>query len=65
MFAGRCASVDESVIGSTRVMPCCMAMGQAAAVGAVLALNRNQSPANVNTDDIRAELTRQGAMLHQ
>ena len=65
MFAGRCASVDESVIGSTRVMPCCMAMGQAAAVGAVLALDRHQAPANVNTDDIRAELIRQGAMLHQ
>lgn len=65
MFAGRCISVDESVIGSTRVMPCCMAMGQAAAVGAVLALDRHQAPADVNTDDIRAELTARGAMLHQ
>lgn len=65
MFAGRCISVDESVIGSTRVMPCCMAMGQAAALGAVLALDRKQSPADVNTDDLRAELLALGAMLRQ
>ena len=65
LFAGRCISVDESVIGSTRVMPCCMATGQAAAVGAVLAHNRGQIPAQVNTDDIRAELLRGGAMLCQ
>ena len=65
LFAGRCISVDESVIGSTRVMPCCMATGQAAAVGAVLAHTRGQMPAQVNTDDIRAELIRGGAMLTQ
>jgi hypothetical protein len=65
LFAGRCISVDESVIGSTRVMPCCMATGQAAAVGAVLAHTRGQLPAQVNTDDIRAELLAGGAMLTQ
>ena len=65
LFAGRCISVDESVIGSTRVMPCCMATGQAAAVGAVLAHTRGQIPAQVSTDDIRAELLRGGAMLMQ
>lgn len=65
MLAGRCISVDESVIGSTRVMPCCMATGQAAAVGAVLALERGQIPAQVNTDDIRTELLARGAMLEQ
>jgi hypothetical protein len=65
LFAGRCISVDESVIGSTRVMPCCMATGQAAAVGAALAHTRGQLPAQVNTDDIRAELLAGGAMLTQ
>jgi hypothetical protein len=65
LFAGRCISVDESVIGSTRVMPCCMATGQAAAVGAVLAHTRGQIPAQVSTDDIRAELLRGGTMLMQ
>ncbi|MBQ7322123.1 MAG: FAD-dependent oxidoreductase [Clostridia bacterium] len=65
LFAGRCISVDESVIGSTRVMPCCMATGQAAAVGALLALSHGQDPAKVNVKDIRAELLRQGAVLYQ
>ena len=65
MFAGRCISVDESVIGSTRVMPCCMATGQAAAIGASLAIARGQTAAQVDVADIRAELLRQGAMLWQ
>ena len=65
LFAGRCVSVDESVIGSVRVMPCCMAMGQAAAIGASLALDRRETPAEVNVADIRAELLRQNAILSQ
>ncbi len=65
MFAGRCASVDESVVGSTRVMPCCMAMGQAAGIGAALALERSITPADVPTDDVRAILLEQNAILSQ
>ena len=65
MFAGRCVSVDDQVIGSVRVMPCCMAMGQAAGIGAALALDRAQTVAQVNVDDIRAELLRQNAILAQ
>ena len=65
MFAGRCVSVDESVIGSVRVMPCCMAMGQAAAIGAALALDRREAPAEVSVSDIRAELLHQNAILWQ
>ena len=65
MFAGRCVSVDDQVIGSVRVMPCCMAMGQAAGIGAALALERAQTVAEVNVDDIRAELLRQNAILEQ
>ena len=65
LFAGRCVSVDESVIGSVRVMPCCMAMGQAAAIGASLALDRRETPAEVNVADVRAELLKQNAILAQ
>lgn len=65
MFAGRCVSVDEDVIGSVRVMPCCMAMGQAAAVGAVFAHNGGITPAEVNVDEVRSELLRNNAMLSQ
>ncbi|MCU0982933.1 MAG: FAD-dependent oxidoreductase, partial [Pirellulaceae bacterium] len=37
MMAGRCISVDNIVFGSTRVMATCMAVGEAAGVGAALA----------------------------
>lgn len=63
--AGRCASVDDQVVGSTRVMPCCMAMGQAAGIGAILAHTRKQTPAEVSVADVRAELLRQNAILSQ
>ena len=65
MFAGRCVSVDEDVIGSVRVMPCCMAMGQAAAVGAVQALEREIGVSDVDVAAVRAELLREGAILAQ
>ena len=65
MFAGRCVSVDEDVIGSVRVMPCCMAMGQAAAVGAVLAHRCGIAPAEVNVAEVRRELLSGGAILSQ
>ena len=63
MIAGRCASVDEQVVGSTRIMPCCMAMGQACGIGASFALERNQTPIDVSVDDVRAELLKQNAIL--
>lgn len=65
LFAGRCASVDDQVVGSTRIMPCCMAMGQAAGIGAAYAVERSQTPAQIPAEDVRAELLRQGAILAQ
>lgn len=64
-FAGRCASVDDQVVGSTRIMPCCMSMGQAAGVGAALALETGAAIADVNVDAVRRELARQNAILAQ
>lgn len=63
LFAGRCISVDEYVIGSVRVMPCCMAMGQAVGIGAALALDRRQTVAQVDVADIRERLRAQNAIL--
>ena len=63
MFAGRCVSVDDQVIGSVRVMPCCMAMGQAAGIGAAFAVERGQKVAEVSVGDVRAELLKQNAIL--
>lgn len=63
LFAGRCISVDEHVVGSTRVMASCMAMGQAAGVAASMAIDKGQTPADVDVQALRAELLRQNAIL--
>ena len=63
LFAGRNISVDEHVIGSTRVMSCCMAMGQAAGLGAVMALDSQCRPNDIDIAALRAELLAQGAIL--
>lgn len=63
LFAGRCISVDAYVIGSVRVMSCCMAMGQAAGLGASMALDGHKTPAEVDIVALRAELQKQNAIL--
>ena len=63
MFAGRCISVDDHVVGSTRVMPCCMAMGQAAGLAAAMAVTEKLLPAQVNVAKLRSALREQGAVL--
>ena len=64
MFAGRCISVDDHVVGSTRVMPCCMAMGQAAGLAAAMAVTEKLSPAKVDVAKLRSALMAQGAILY-
>lgn len=63
MFAGRCISVDDQVIGSVRVMPCCMAMGQAAGLASVLAINEGTKLSEVNVKVLREKLRMQNAIL--
>ena len=63
MFAGRCISVDDHVVGSTRVMVCCMAMGQAAGLAAVMAINEGQTPAEIDVQVLRQKLLAQNAIL--
>jgi len=63
MFAGRCISVDDHVVGSTRVMVCCMAMGQAAGLAAVMAVNEGRTPAEVDVQALRQKLLAQNAIL--
>lgn len=63
MFAGRCISVDDQVIGSVRVMPCCMAMGQAAGISCCMAIDGNVKPADVDVSILRGKLRKQNAIL--
>lgn len=63
LFAGRCISVDDHVVGSTRVMTSCMAMGQAAGIAASMAIDNAQTVADVDVQKLREELLRQNAIL--
>lgn len=63
MMAGRCISVDDHVVGSTRVMACCMAMGQAAGLAAVMSLQTGRKLAEVDVQALREKLLEQNAIL--
>ena len=43
--AGRCVSAEQAMLGSLRVMPACMAMGQAA--GTAAAMSRPLAKVNI------------------
>ncbi len=63
MFAGRCASMDAVAMSSARVMPICMAIGEAAGVGAALAVKYGISPKAVDVQEVRGILKNSGVML--
>lgn len=63
MFAGRCASMDAVAMSSARVMPICMAIGEAAGVGAALAITQGISPREVDVAQVRKTLLDAGAIL--
>lgn len=53
LVAGRCISVERIVLASTRVMPNCMATGEAAGIGAALAIKKCTDIENINGAEIR------------
>lgn len=63
MFAGRCISCDAVALGSLRVIPSCLGMGQAAGVGAALAVEQGIEPEKVDTNEVRSILLAQNAIL--
>lgn len=63
LVAGRCISGTHEAHSSYRVMPTCMATGQAAGVCASLASKYNISTRMVDPVDIQKELIKQGANL--
>jgi len=60
---GRAVNVERDVLGPLRVMAPCMAMGEAAGVAAAQVVNTPASFADVDTDALRAELRRRGAVV--
>lgn len=63
IVAGRCISATHVAHSSVRIMPACMATGQAAGVAAVLALKNRIRPGEINIALLRQELLKDGACL--
>ncbi len=63
LVAGRSISTDRDVQGSTRVMPVCLCMGEAAGLAAALAVSDGGNVRAVKTDALRARLREEGAYL--
>jgi len=64
LVAGRCISTDRAVQGSARVMPNCLAMGEAAGCAAALAAREHDGDTRaVDVQRLRAELIRAGQYL--
>jgi hypothetical protein len=60
MFAGRIVSADPVAFASVRGMPQCIAMGQATGTAAALALAAGCDVQAIDTQQLVADLTRQG-----
>lgn len=63
IVAGRAISATSDAAGAVRVMPPCMAMGQAAGVTAAIAAAGSTIPRNVDAAYVRRLLLDQGAFL--
>jgi hypothetical protein len=63
LVAGRCISGTHVAHSSYRIMPVCMATGQAAGVCAALAVQEGRAPREVAAGEVQRELRAQGAKL--
>ena len=63
LISGRCLSADSAAAGAVRVMPPCMAMGQAAGTAAALAAKRQVDVRKLDAALLRGRLIRAGAWL--
>lgn len=63
LVAGRSICGSSEAAASYRVMPCCIAMGQAAGTAAALALKTGGEAAEVDTQLLRRTLVEQGAVI--
>lgn len=59
LVAGRCISVERTVLASTRVMPNCMATGEAAGIAAAISVKEKINVKSINGARIKALLKKQ------
>lgn len=65
LLAGRCISVDNHVIGSTRAISSCMATGQAAGTAAALCAKEGVAPRNLDVSKLQEVLLQQNVELRR
>lgn len=63
LVVGRCFSATHEALASARMMPCCMAMGQAAGAAAALAADQGVPPRKVEVAMLQQSLLAQGVSL--
>ena len=63
LVVGRCFSSTHEALASARMMPCCMAMGQAAGTAAAISTNQGTPPRGVDVAVLRESLIAQGVSL--
>jgi hypothetical protein len=63
LLAGRCVSADSTAAGAIRVMPPCMAMGQAAGTAAAMCAKNGCAARDVDVQALRETLKANGAYL--
>lgn len=63
LVAGRCASIDSSIYGLTRIMGTCMGMGEAAGTAAALAVQWSTAPKDIAPAVLREKLLENNAIL--
>ena len=63
LLAGRCISADSTAAGAIRVMPPCMAMGQAAGTAAAMAAKQNIPVRDVEISLLQEQLKNNGVYL--
>lgn len=62
-IAGRCIGGTSEAAASYRVMPACMATGQAAGTAAAMTVNSNLKNYEVSVKDLQSVLMKQGAVI--
>lgn len=63
MAAGRNISCSFEAQASTRLSPCCCAVGHAAGCAAAMAVHQGTLPTQIDAQALRSVLRRQGAVV--
>lgn len=63
LMAGKCLSATHEAVASTRVIPICMAQGQAVGTAAALAVRSGKGLREIDIQTLQARLIKQGAEI--